>query len=319
MSLLQNLDHEEAGAVEGVNTSFIWLEVTGKCQLQCEHCYADSGPSGSHGRMSEDDWIKVIDDAANAGVEMVQFIGGEPTLLPALPSLIRHALLRELKVEIFSNLVLIRPEVWEVLMLPGVSLATSYYSTDGEIHDLVTGRTQSHQKTKSNIAQAVSLGIELRVGIIDLTDSQDVEAARQELIDLGVGEDRIGVDRLRGVGRGLSLPTEPLSQLCGRCADGVLAVMPDGTAHPCVFSRQEEFTVGNVRESGLANVLSGVKLRNTRELMRDEFESRDTNPDYEVRDCQPDCHPSCAPSCSPSCSPSCIPMGNCRPVVGPPY
>ncbi|PWK82464.1 hypothetical protein C8D88_11357 [Lentzea atacamensis] len=23
---------------------FAWLEITGKCQLSCTHCYADSGP-----------------------------------------------------------------------------------------------------------------------------------------------------------------------------------------------------------------------------------------------------------------------------------
>ncbi|MBA2309466.1 MAG: hypothetical protein H0W01_09270 [Pseudonocardiales bacterium] len=29
---------------------FLWLEITGKCQLACEHCYADSsGPTRTHG------------------------------------------------------------------------------------------------------------------------------------------------------------------------------------------------------------------------------------------------------------------------------
>jgi MoaA/NifB/PqqE/SkfB family radical SAM enzyme len=27
--------------------SFVWLEITGKCQLECAHCYADSGPQWS--------------------------------------------------------------------------------------------------------------------------------------------------------------------------------------------------------------------------------------------------------------------------------
>lgn len=27
---------------------FVWLELTGKCQLECTHCYADSGPSGTN-------------------------------------------------------------------------------------------------------------------------------------------------------------------------------------------------------------------------------------------------------------------------------
>jgi MoaA/NifB/PqqE/SkfB family radical SAM enzyme len=49
--------------------TFVWLEITGKCQLQCSHCYADSGPSGTHGRMSTPDWLRVIDQAAGLGVK----------------------------------------------------------------------------------------------------------------------------------------------------------------------------------------------------------------------------------------------------------
>ncbi|MFJ8962808.1 radical SAM protein [Lentzea sp. NPDC102401] len=57
--------------------TFAWLEVTGKCQLQCDHCYADSGPAGSHGPMAAEEWTSVIDQLADLGTRMVQFIGGE--------------------------------------------------------------------------------------------------------------------------------------------------------------------------------------------------------------------------------------------------
>jgi MoaA/NifB/PqqE/SkfB family radical SAM enzyme len=30
------------------NTSFLWLEVTGKCPLECTHCYIGNTPLGSH-------------------------------------------------------------------------------------------------------------------------------------------------------------------------------------------------------------------------------------------------------------------------------
>lgn len=65
--------------------SFLWLEITGKCQLQCSHCYAESGPGGNDGVMTSRDWESVIDQAGRIGVEMVQFIGGEPTLHRSLP------------------------------------------------------------------------------------------------------------------------------------------------------------------------------------------------------------------------------------------
>jgi uncharacterized radical SAM superfamily Fe-S cluster-containing enzyme len=107
--------------------TFLELEITGKCQLKCVHCYADSGPAGTHGTITARDWERLIDDAAAMGVRTVQFIGGEPTLYPELPRLVRHAVAAGLGVEVFSNLVRVTPAQWAVFALPGVSLATSYY------------------------------------------------------------------------------------------------------------------------------------------------------------------------------------------------
>jgi MoaA/NifB/PqqE/SkfB family radical SAM enzyme len=47
---------------------FLWLEITGRCQLACEHCYASSGPSGTHGTMATADWKRTIDQAVDLGV-----------------------------------------------------------------------------------------------------------------------------------------------------------------------------------------------------------------------------------------------------------
>ncbi len=72
--------------------SFLELEITGKCSLRCAHCYAESSPHGDHSVMTTSDWERVIDDARTAGVTTVQFIGGEPTMHPDLPWLVRYAL-----------------------------------------------------------------------------------------------------------------------------------------------------------------------------------------------------------------------------------
>ncbi|WP_326644563.1 radical SAM protein [Nonomuraea fuscirosea] len=105
--------------------TFMWLEVTGRCQLECRHCYADSGPAGTDGSMSYRDWISVLDQAAALGVSMVQMIGGEPTLYAGLPGLVTRALDRGMEVEVYSNLVHVTPAMWELFTQPGVRLATS--------------------------------------------------------------------------------------------------------------------------------------------------------------------------------------------------
>uniref|UniRef100_UPI0020255946 radical SAM protein n=1 Tax=Frankia sp. CiP1_Cm_nod1 TaxID=2897160 RepID=UPI0020255946 len=105
---------------------FLWLEITGRCQLACVHCYADASPRGSHGTMTAADWRRLIEDAAGHGIEMVQFIGGEPTMHPAFPALVTHSLAAGLRVEVFSNLYRVTPTLWELFSRPGVRLATSY-------------------------------------------------------------------------------------------------------------------------------------------------------------------------------------------------
>jgi MoaA/NifB/PqqE/SkfB family radical SAM enzyme len=251
--------------------------------------------------MTAADWRRVIDEAAALGVREVQFIGGEPTLHPALPELVRHALDRGLGVEIFSNLA--RPlseEQWALFEAPGVRLATSYYSTIGATHEGITrGPAGSHRLTRSNIINALRRSIPIRVGIIDMRDGQDVEQARAELMALGV--ESIGVDRLRQVGRGLGDETQSVDQLCGKCADGVLAVSPTGEVWPCVFARW--LRIGNVRQQSLKDIKQAAVP--VCAGLRDSF-SPQAGDD---KDCNP-----CSPKSTP-CWPDCTPHIQCNPCT----
>jgi len=235
-------------------TSFLWLEVTGKCTLECIHCYAASGPWGTHGGLSTSQWQDVITDAAECGVRKVQFIGGEPALRPDLASLIAHATACGLDVEVFTNLVSIPDRLWECFTANRVAIATSYYSPDPEQHKMITGRA-TLARTRDNIARALRLGLELRVGLIGVLDGQQASQARTDLIRLGVEPTRIGYDRLRQVGRGIREPGQgnTPAQLCGQCARGVAAVSSDGDVWPCVFARWRP--LGSVLAEGMAAIL----------------------------------------------------------------
>ncbi|KPI17951.1 Radical SAM domain protein [Actinobacteria bacterium OK074] len=294
--------------------NFAWLEITGKCQLRCEHCYAESGPQGTHGSMSPSDWHRVIDQLASYGVTMVQFIGGEPMLHPDLPVLVERALDQGLRVEIFSNLVHVPATLWPLLERAGVSLATSYYSDDPAEHSAITGRP-SHARTKANVAEAVRRDIPVRAGVIDLRKGQRVAAAQRELVTLGVQE--IGVDRLRQVGRGVRESRPDTSQLCGRCTSGVIAISPDGAVWPCVFSRW--LPVGNVMDAALADILASPQAQQVRSELEADFAAREpgTAGKGKKDPCDPQCGPSCGPACAPSCWPTgtgpCTPNGGCQP------
>ncbi|MEU4578911.1 radical SAM protein [Nonomuraea sp. NPDC023979] len=278
--------------------TFLWLELTGKCQLECVHCYNHSGPAGSEGSMTYDDWIAVIDQAAALGVSTVQMIGGEPTLYAGLPGLVTHALGRGMEVEVYSNLVRVTPALWELFAQPGVRLATSYYTDDPAQHLEIT-RRNALPRTRANIGQAVAMGIPLRVGIVDLGNGQRIDQAKADLAELGITD--VGVDRMRILGRPAGGGCDA-GELCGRCGSGIASILPDGSMTVCPLGRW--LRAGDVREKPVADLYAGAH-----QLAREHGLTVKRMPV-----CAPDGDGQCEPKCRPGCDPA---LG-CRPPGGDP-
>ncbi|MFE1763510.1 radical SAM protein [Streptomyces angustmyceticus] len=280
-------------------TKLLWLDLTRKCQLACHQCYNASGPEGTHGSMSRENWLNVLEQAAASGVERVQFIGGEPTMHPHFAELVDHALNVGLHVEVYSNLVHVSKECWEVFRRKGLSLATSYYSDTAEQHNAVTGRS-SHGRTRANIERAVGLGIPLRVGIVDGGNGQRVDEAREDLEAMGIS--RISVDHVRPFGRGAQGEAPDCSGLCGRCGNGRAVVGPTGEVAPCVFSTW--LGVGNIQDAPLASILNGTAMSEAAKSIRRAVGRGGDEDDDNSGSCGPVGDGECSPGFpSSSCSP----------------
>lgn len=283
---------------------FAWLEITRFCNLNCRHCYAGSSPQGDHGDMTDADWFRVIDELNAMEVRDVQFIGGEPTLHPSLPQYIRHAHKYAMRIEVFTNMTHIRDDLWEILTLPSVRLAFSYYSDEPQDHDDVTQTRGSHAHTRANVEKARSLGIPMRGSVINVLEGQREDYAHHHLLRLGIRDVR--TDRIRPFGRGADGADPKIKKLCGRCGRGKFAISPLGEVWPCVFSRW--MNLGNVHESTLQEIYGGVPMRAARAELETAF------PHTAVSS-----SPSCLPDCNPSfetCAPqlACAPDAACGPT-----
>ncbi|WP_049568957.1 radical SAM protein [Nocardiopsis sp. SBT366] len=278
---------------------FIWLDLTRKCQLECAHCYNESGPDGDHGTMTRTDWLRTVDQAADTGTRHIQLIGGEPTLHPDALEIAEHALELGLSVEVYSNLVHVTDAWWTLLQQPGMCLATSYYSHDQAQHNALTGRTASHRHTRANIVRALEAGVSLRVSIIT-PDGTGVGETRAELEALGVT--RIGVDHVRPYGRGAHSQEPDCSGLCGACGDNRASVAPNGEVSPCVFSTW--MNAGNVLQEPLADILAGPGMAQARaEITAGKKDDEDDG--HIFVPCSPDDN-----GCSPGVPPSKCPPRN---------
>lgn len=243
---------------------FLWLELTPKCNLQCTHCYADSGPYvSSKQMMRHEDWQSVLENAFGLGCKKVQFVGGEPTLYPYLSNLIVDA--RNIGyefIEVFTNGTLLNSRLMETFRKFRVNLAFSVYSSSANLHDAITHQKGSFLKTISGIRQAIDYGLSIRVGIIAMQfNSNDIKSTVDYLKNLGVLS--VGIDWVRSIGRGnaLSQSKSPMDKLCSACCQNKLCIDSSGQAFPCIFARFCQ--VGHVSE-GLKKILAGKMLQDFR-------------------------------------------------------
>jgi MoaA/NifB/PqqE/SkfB family radical SAM enzyme len=298
--------------------SFLWLEITAKCNLSCTHCYAESGPLADlYGTMTYGDWTRVLDEAADLGCRSVQFIGGEPTMHPQLDDLVDHANHRGFEfIEVYTNATRLGRKLLGCFQRNGVRIATSFYSDDPAVHEHITQGKGSWARTVRGIESVLAAGLSIRVGVIETERNQGHGPRAIEFLNtLGVQNARI--DRERGVGRGKlhyqGGDGERYEELCGQCWKGKLCVTSSGEVFPCVFARATG--LGHVK-LGLAGILLTQKLAVFRHKVRAMQESR------------PTCHPSDhGPGRSAlglpevvrlgmlSCTPECTPAGRCNPDV----
>lgn len=285
---------------------FLWLELTNRCNLECVHCYSDSSPrSGGDDLLDEHDYRQILREAADLGCRQVQFIGGEPTLNKALPELISTATAYGYSfIEVYSNLVSLSVEVQSAIVRHGVRVATSVYSATPDMHDAVTGRHGSHVRTISNLRKLVSLGVQVRVGVIIQADSaESANETKRYLHDLGVVN--VSSDHVREFGRGDVGNCGSMEKLCGSCAGKTLCITPTGAALPCIMSRA--WPLGSVKEHSLQQITISPLNKEIRASIQSAVSRRTIEAICVPKVCPPSDVP-CQPNCNPNAE--CIP---CRP------
>jgi len=318
--------------VNPTQLSFLWLELTGHCNLHCDHCY---GNFGAHlplkTQMNFDDWLTVIGSAAELQCPRIQFIGGEPTLVPELPGFIAYAKQQGIPhLEVFTNGTHITETLISNFKENQVSVAVSLYSAECEGHDTLTHLPGSHASTVTAIKEMHAAGIPVRVGVIGFEHSQN-EAVQAVAFVKSLGITNVGIDMARAFGRAAAATGRKtqMSELCGNCWKGSLCVMSNGIVSPCIMSRR--WAVGSVKRNTLKELIASMELARVRgKIYHEVFVPRvETGPVLAEVEAESACLPGpCFPgeTCSPSvcypasgpCSPACSPQ-ICGPGTGPCY
>jgi radical SAM protein with 4Fe4S-binding SPASM domain len=98
--------------VQGYRMLNIYL--TNACNLSCTHCFMKAGKKLEH-ELNADDWIRVLNEFAQAGGKSVTLTGGEPLMTPDFQTIIKAAHGKGLQSTVLTNGILWTDELIDQL------------------------------------------------------------------------------------------------------------------------------------------------------------------------------------------------------------
>lgn len=140
----------------------VW-NITRKCNLQCVHCYNDSGSDKTCDEISTAGAKAVIDDLARFGVPSILFSGGEPLLRQDLFELIEYAVGKGVRTVISTNGTLIDEKKAEQIKRLGVSYVGISLDGIGPVNDKFRGAAGAFERAVRGIRNCRAAGV--RVGL----------------------------------------------------------------------------------------------------------------------------------------------------------
>jgi radical SAM protein with 4Fe4S-binding SPASM domain len=200
----------------------VW-NITRKCNLQCVHCYNDSGPDRTCNEISTAGAKAVIDDLARFGVPSILFSGGEPLLRQDLFELIECAVGKGVRAVISTNGTLIDGKKAERIKRLGVSYVGISLDGIGSVNDKFRGVSGAFERAVRGIRNCRDAGV--RVGLRLTLTKRNVREL-EGLFDFFEAE---GIERacfyhLVPSGRGAAIAGEDLTHAQTRDAlDRILA------------------------------------------------------------------------------------------------
>ncbi|MFD1296051.1 pyrroloquinoline quinone biosynthesis protein PqqE [Lysobacter gummosus] len=203
----------------------VLLELTHRCPLSCPYCSNPLQLVGMREELSTEQWLRVLEQAAELGILQAHFSGGEPTLRKDLPELLRHARTHGLYCNLITSGVGVSRERLQELQHAGLDhLQLSIQDSHSEGADRIAGYAGSHQRKLALARWCGELELPLTLNAVVHRHNAERVADMIELaLELGAGRLEVAHTQYYGWGlknRAALMPTR--AQL-----DAVTAVVED--------------------------------------------------------------------------------------------
>lgn len=270
------------------------IELTYACNEACIHCYNPHSPREGEmgiqkiipkGEMTLTDYFALLDSMKQIGIAKIIFTGGDPFMKKDLMKILEYAHKLKFSITVYTNgqaLYSNKAFYTGLKNLYPQYVGLSLYSTVPEIHDSITRRPGSCEKTKAVARKcyqdAISLQIKCPImkanadtyhlvydfaisvnGVpqfdVNITSSIDgdcyasqrLRLSEEQLSEL-LKDNRIPLSIENSVG---VIERLPEMAFCG-AGESAINIQPDGTVTPCCAF---PISCGNVRETSLVEIL----------------------------------------------------------------
>lgn len=140
----------------------IHLEIVSECNERCIHCYI---PHELKTELMDDSLFNsILDQSRDMNLLHITMSGGEPMLHPRFINFLKICREYDMSVNVLSNLTLLNENIInEMKNNPLLSVQTSIYSMDPNIHDSITRHNGSLNKTIESVQKLIKNNIPVQV------------------------------------------------------------------------------------------------------------------------------------------------------------
>lgn len=267
----------------GINSRLtrVHIDISSRCNEDCIHCYIPTHEK--HGLMTEDMFNNVLKQCEDMNVLNLTISGGEPMLNPLLDKFLLKCRANNFSVNLLSNLTLLTDKLLGIIAEdPLISVQTSLYAMEENIHDTITRQHGSFQKTIKAIKKLHDRNVPLQINcpimkqnlkyykeVMSFANSLNIEADSDYSLygcyDFSKSNlsCRLGVDEIENVVKEdysepvkleeikekvLSKSVGADDPVCPVCKSS-LCISNIGDVYPC--EGWQSFKIGNVKEKSL--------------------------------------------------------------------
>jgi radical SAM protein with 4Fe4S-binding SPASM domain len=190
-----------------------YLEVSGTCNLKCDHCFVGEKP---HKELSTPEWNRVITECADMGIIAIGVGGGEPLIQKDILQILDHSISEGIRsIIIATNGTVIPDGMLDFLKHADakISLMISLDSHREEFHDELRGVKGTFKKVINNIGEIINAGQQCALSTVITKDNySDVKGIWELMKDMGIS--RWFLERIQPIGsaKESSRAWEPLKE-----------------------------------------------------------------------------------------------------------